>query len=514
MVDMAGRGEERDPFGLVLRRLDERGCQPQRRSDGRARARCPVHTPDRKPSLTVTVFENRVVLRCWSKGCSKPAILDALGLSWRDLYFGPPVPARRSTIVATYDYVCEDGTTAQKVRYSNKAFPWRIADATARGGFRLGLHGRKPRLYRESDLRDEACVVVVEGEKAVERLRMHDVVATCGYVGANKWSDTWSQALHTFGCRELVILADNDRAGEAHAERVASSMRSVAPATVIRVVTFADLAAGADVVDFLDGGFSVEALFARISAAPIWAPGAAAERRRQEKRAKAALRLRAWRQRTAEAAGRRTQVRPVASLEDRVSAIVDLLTDGAPRSGRAVKAALAGAHGRDAIDGALHAGLARGVLVVENAGRRAKLYSLSADIRGVSDAGHLAADIRRVSPSEQSRTLPPGDSPSKHRVSECPETRNAETRGVRTSVALQRDCFSKSKVLTAVSDPDTERDGVVLPAVGTCCGQHAGDGHRGKPYVPACQLCPASPTYWRHRPPALKTDSQTWRAHA
>ncbi|SDT36791.1 hypothetical protein SAMN04515669_3743 [Jiangella sp. DSM 45060] len=33
-----------------------------------------------------------------------------------------------------------------------------------------------------------------------------------------------------------------------------------------------------------------------------------------------------------------------------------------------------------------------------------------------------------------------------------------------------------------------------------CCGEHY-PGQVNEPLIPACQLCPASPTYWRRSAP-------------
>ncbi len=56
-------------------------------------ARCPAHD-DRDPSLSVSVKEGRVLLYCFA-GCPAEAVLNAVGLSWRDLWKGeawrPPV---------------------------------------------------------------------------------------------------------------------------------------------------------------------------------------------------------------------------------------------------------------------------------------------------------------------------------------------------------------------------------------------------------------------------------------
>jgi putative DNA primase/helicase len=61
-------------------------------------ARCPAHD-DRDPSLSVSVKEGRILIYCFA-GCAPEAVLQAVGLTWRDLRGGeawawrPPVPSR------------------------------------------------------------------------------------------------------------------------------------------------------------------------------------------------------------------------------------------------------------------------------------------------------------------------------------------------------------------------------------------------------------------------------------
>lgn len=71
-----------DPLWRLVCRLEEHGCR------GRgANWRCPAHE-DRNPSLRIARGrDDRVLLRCLA-GCTTEAVLEALGLSWKDLF--PP----------------------------------------------------------------------------------------------------------------------------------------------------------------------------------------------------------------------------------------------------------------------------------------------------------------------------------------------------------------------------------------------------------------------------------------
>jgi putative DNA primase/helicase len=76
---------------------------------------------------------------------------------------------------------------------------------------------------------------------------------------------------HYLTGRHLVILADNDEGGRAHAEKKAALAHS-AGATSIKVVHFRELPEKGDVFDFMANGATVERLISRIDAAPLWGP--------------------------------------------------------------------------------------------------------------------------------------------------------------------------------------------------------------------------------------------------
>ena len=71
----------RRPIDLFLDRLDGR----VRRNGIGYSARCPAHE-DRSPSLSFREGEDgRVLLECFA-GCPPSDVLDALGLTWTDLF--------------------------------------------------------------------------------------------------------------------------------------------------------------------------------------------------------------------------------------------------------------------------------------------------------------------------------------------------------------------------------------------------------------------------------------------
>ena len=67
-------------------------------------------------------------------------------------------------------------------------------------------------------------VLVVEGEKDVDRLRSLGFTATCNFNGAGKWGDGHTQSMPAG--RDVVILADADKPGMKHAETVAAALQN------------------------------------------------------------------------------------------------------------------------------------------------------------------------------------------------------------------------------------------------------------------------------------------------
>ena len=94
----------------------------------------------------------------------------------------------RAEIVATYPYEDQDGNlVARKVRLEPKVFRWQTSDPHQSERWRWSLDGAVVSLYRLPELVDARRVLVVEGEKAADMLRLQGLVATCTPVGANSW---------------------------------------------------------------------------------------------------------------------------------------------------------------------------------------------------------------------------------------------------------------------------------------------------------------------------------------
>ena len=66
-------------------------------------------------------------------------------------------------------------------------------------------------------------VLVVEGEKDADALTHLGFVATCNSGGAGKWAESLNRY---FTGRDIIILPDNDQAGEKHVKTILGNLRA------------------------------------------------------------------------------------------------------------------------------------------------------------------------------------------------------------------------------------------------------------------------------------------------
>jgi hypothetical protein len=197
---------------------------------------CPAHDDDH-PSLGLSEgAEGRAILYCQA-GCSVEDVVTSLGLQISDLFSSNGHGSRggeRAEPTVTYDYADADGRILfQKLRYYPKDFRLRRPDEN--GGWLWSI-GEVPRvLFRLPQVlaavAEGRTVYIAEGEKDVLALERAGVVATCNFEGAArdgqkpKWRDAYSEVLRG---ADVVVVADRDEAGYAHAEAVRSSLERVA----------------------------------------------------------------------------------------------------------------------------------------------------------------------------------------------------------------------------------------------------------------------------------------------
>lgn len=221
-------------------------------------ARCPVpEHDDHRQSLSVAVGDKAFLLSC-HKGCAPERIVSAVGLTMSDLFLdGGSNGNGQRTIVATYDYVDEARQLlSQKVRFAPKDFRQRRPDRA--GGWTWKLGNVRRVLYRLPEVvagvAADRPVYVVEGEKDADALAALGLIATCNPEGASesgkrsKWRPEYSEFLRG---AHVVIVADKDETGRAHAHAVAASLDGVAA-----LVCIVEAAKGKDASDHLDAGYT------------------------------------------------------------------------------------------------------------------------------------------------------------------------------------------------------------------------------------------------------------------
>lgn len=243
--------------------LNQLRCNHGPSSTGDYKCHCPAHD-DRTESLTVSEGEKGIVLRCHA-GCSIDRICGALGIKVADLFWQdargekrarqkptPQSPTKQppklygsiqeafgylGEVVCSYPYTDEAGKLIFEVvrirTGSGKTFrQCRPADPD-KGHYPIVCSVpesiRRGLIYRLKDVKAAiaagATVYVVEGEKDADTLRSWGRCATTCPGGAEGWREEHSQQL---AGADVVLVPDNDKAGEAHEAQVVALTRDVA----------------------------------------------------------------------------------------------------------------------------------------------------------------------------------------------------------------------------------------------------------------------------------------------
>lgn len=219
------------------------------------RAPCPLHEGKSSRSLVLSEDDDgRLQLHCFG-GCDSRSVLAEIESRLDGgAEFRTPDPEPLGELVATYPYTNEFGAVIfEKRRYDPKDF--RVyGRVPGTEEFKPGLNGHRGVLYRLPDVLESDTVLIVEGEKDVHTAERLGFVATCGYAGAGKWSDSYSRNL---AGKNVVIIPDNDPPGKLHAREI---VRSVSPlAGSVRVLEL-PVADKGDLTDWVEAGGTAEEL--------------------------------------------------------------------------------------------------------------------------------------------------------------------------------------------------------------------------------------------------------------
>jgi putative DNA primase/helicase len=236
----------------------------------RGNCRCPAHD-DASPSLDIVEKGGKLLFVCRA-GCSQDAVIAALRArgAWperREKPNGHAASPKR--VVATYDYIDAEGTLRfQAIRYDPKDFRQRRPDG--RGGWIWNLpldrtHRFLPFKLPEvtEAIAQEQTILVLEGEKDVLTAAKMGIAATCNAGGAGKWMVEHGAYLKG---ADVVLVPDNDPAGQRHMEDVAASLVGVAKR--VRQVVLPDLPPKGDLTDWIRAGGTAAQLWALVEQAP------------------------------------------------------------------------------------------------------------------------------------------------------------------------------------------------------------------------------------------------------
>ena len=249
-------------FQRVLDALAAAGGAPH--GGGRQfQAKCPAHE-DGHASLSITRGNDRVLLKCHA-GCDIDKIIGELKIKREDL-FDEALPMGDDEswmpcghgLAREYRYLDEGGGLLFVVaRCTQKCFAQWRPDIRERSGRRWKLGDVRRVPYRLPELitavAEKRTVYIVEGEKDVETLRGAGLAATSSPHGAGKWRAEFASYLHG---ASVVVVADRDQPGRAHAATVEASLRGVARDVTV-VTPPPDYGDHADVTDVIGNGGTV-----------------------------------------------------------------------------------------------------------------------------------------------------------------------------------------------------------------------------------------------------------------
>jgi hypothetical protein len=270
------------PLDMVVGKLRAGGFDPSPTGSNAYESRCPAHEGKRK-NLSVGVGEDgRVLLHCHHAGengnpsCSVDAIVGALGLGLEDLYPRSEAPTTApktskkktwGTLKAALDakafYVEPKPAKVEWWTYEDAAgkFMMTVARFTAADGEKTYLpyvqgpsgwvSGDPPGLlplYQLPEVTKAGLIIITEGEKCADAVRAMSLTATTSAHGASSADKSdWAP----LAGKDVVILPDNDAAGEGYLKSVLAILGRLTPRPRVKVIRLPDLGPSEDVADWV-----------------------------------------------------------------------------------------------------------------------------------------------------------------------------------------------------------------------------------------------------------------------
>jgi hypothetical protein len=283
------------PTQRVLTALQEHNCDPTCSGNGWL-SRCPAHD-DQHASLSIAEGDDgRALVKCHAH-CTFNDICAAVGLKASDLFreqialtsTNPPDARKKQGLggqsngnavrkpfttaaAAVAELERQHGELSAMWTYQNASgepvgviVRWDLPNGAkeirpvSREGDRFYIAGMsEPRpLYGLAELDGANSVYVVEGEKAADAARAIGLIATTSAHGSQSARKTDWTAL---AGKSVVILPDNDSAGEEYASEVRSILMELKPMPMIKIVKLPGLNAKNDIVEWIGNfGGAVEA---------------------------------------------------------------------------------------------------------------------------------------------------------------------------------------------------------------------------------------------------------------
>lgn len=271
------------PTERILTALADRNLDPKQTGKGWS-ARCPAHD-DRRPSLSISEGDGgRALVHCHA-GCDIGAICEAIGLKPTDLMPANGVDTDKTSNQSKKSRVSSTSTTDKTYptadaavktlehQHGQRSAEWTYHDAqgepigvvvrwnmsdgkvirpVTRQGHQWivgGMPDPRP-LYGLPNLANAERVYVCEGEKAADAARSIGLVATTSAHGSKSANKTdWSP----LAGKEIVLLPDNDTAGEAYADEVARILGNLTPPpSSIKILELLNLPEGGDIVEWVE----------------------------------------------------------------------------------------------------------------------------------------------------------------------------------------------------------------------------------------------------------------------
>ena len=221
---------------------------------------CPFHQ-DETPSLSVNLSAGLFhCFACGAKGNGFDLFMKVRGCDFKtalhDLEARAGItapPKAKPRKVATFIFTDEKARPAYRkerwepARDGKRSKEFFFSHLDKSGKWQRGFKKGAPHLlYRLHEIVKADQVFILEGEKKADLLSSWGLAATCLDTGAeSKWRDHYT--LHLAG-KDVVIVPDNDEAGEAYLQTVAKALHG--KARTVRVLRLPGLPEKGDVIDF------------------------------------------------------------------------------------------------------------------------------------------------------------------------------------------------------------------------------------------------------------------------